>query len=518
MKAKCLIITDEPDVIKIEGNSDRVQILAPEDYIDRKQIAGLGRLRDSRIINLCSDYDYLSMGYYCSLLAEARGHRCIPSVNKMIDLNWKRLTQSAIPELNAILTKYYKPTETDEIGRTFLIYFGRCERADLEPLARRLFDLFRMPLLSCQIKLADKGWVIKEIEPLALSDLPVEKHAVFNKFLSQYMGRAWITPKQTATPKFWLAVLVNPEEKMPPSDKGALDMLIKVGKKMNITVELITKDDMATLMEYDALYIRETTAIDHHTYRFAHKAEQEGIPCVDDTQSIIRCTNKVFLAEILDKSDLKTPKTTIIDKKLAKAIEKTLEFPVIIKIPDGSFSRGVVKASNLAEYREKTSKMFADSDILLVQDYVPSDFDWRIGVLDGQPLFACKYFMARGHWQIYNHDNKKKKAETGGFETFPIEKAPKAVVDAALQACALIGNGLYGVDLKERDDGIYIIEVNDNPSIDRGVEDKYLGEELYVRLLNYFQKLIDEGYKGNGTEYVTRDEKSAHDRAKIAAA
>lgn len=515
MKAKCLIITDEPEVLALDKDEDRIQIIAPEDYIDRKQIAALGSLRDAKIINLCSDYEYLSMGYYCSLLAEARGHRCIPSVNNMIALNWKRLTQAAIPELNAILAKHYKPADSDEIGRTFLVYFGRCEKDEMEPLARRLFDLFRMPLLSCQIKLNGKGWTIKEIEPMALSDLPIEKHKVFNKFLMQYLGRAWITPKQSTAPKFWLATLMNPEEKMPPSDKGALDMLIKTGKKMNITVDLITKDDMATLLEYDALFIRETTAIDHHTFRIAHKAEQEGIPVIDDTRSIIRCANKVFLAELLDGTELKMPETMIIDRKLSKLIEKSLEFPVIIKVPDGSFSRGVVKAANVTEYREKTAKLFADSDILLIQEFVPSDFDWRIGVLNGEPLFACKYFMARGHWQIYNHDHKKKKVEAGTFETVSIEQAPKAVVNAALKACAQIGRGLYGVDLKEREDGIYIIEVNDNPNIDRGVEDKYLGEELYVRILNHFQKMIDEGYKGNALEAPMPKEK---DRLKTAAA
>jgi hypothetical protein len=28
-----------------------------------------------------------------------------------------------------------------------------------------------------------------------------------------------------------------------------------------------------------------------------------------------------------------------------------------------------------------------------------TDFDWRIGVLDRQPIFASKYFMSQGHWR-----------------------------------------------------------------------------------------------------------------------
>ena len=63
---------------------------------------------------------------------------------------------------------------------------------------------------------------------------------------------------------------------------------------MGLGVELIGKGDFDQLAEYDALWIRETTRIDHHTYRFAKRAEQEGMPVIDNTTSIVRCTNKVY--------------------------------------------------------------------------------------------------------------------------------------------------------------------------------------------------------------------------------
>ena len=40
----------------------------------------------TRIINLCDTEYYLSRGYYCSLLAESRQHRVLPSVNTINDL------------------------------------------------------------------------------------------------------------------------------------------------------------------------------------------------------------------------------------------------------------------------------------------------------------------------------------------------------------------------------------------------------------------------------------------------
>jgi glutathione synthase/RimK-type ligase-like ATP-grasp enzyme len=58
--------------------------------------------------------------------------------------------------------------------------------------------------------------------------------------------------------------------------------------------ELIEKEDYGRLAEFDALFIRETTGVNHHTYRFARRAEAEGLVVVDDPQSILKCTNKVY--------------------------------------------------------------------------------------------------------------------------------------------------------------------------------------------------------------------------------
>jgi len=111
-------------------------------------------------------------------------------------------------------------------------------------------------------------------------------------------------------------------------------------------------------------------------------------------------------------------------------------------------------------------------------------------VLNREPLYACKYYMSRGHWQIYNH-NAKGAAKSGGFETMPVREAPSDVIKLALRATAPIGDGLYGVDLKQSSDRLAVIEVNDNPSIDAGIEDAYLGEDLYRRIMDEFLKRME---------------------------
>jgi len=124
--------------------------------------------------------------------------------------------------------------------------------------------------------------------------------------------------------------------------------------------------------------------------------------------------------------------------------------------------------------------------LLIAQEYLYTEYDWRIGVLGREPLYACQYFMSRGHWQIINHDAPSRAAREGGFHTVPLEAVPPDVVRLALKATRPIGDGLYGVDIKLAGRHPVVIEVNDNPSIDAGVEDRVLGEALYLRIMREF--------------------------------
>jgi glutathione synthase/RimK-type ligase-like ATP-grasp enzyme len=97
-------------------------------------------------------------------------------------------------------------------------------------------------------------------------------------------------------------------------------------------------------------------------------------------------------------------------------VGKLFGLPVVLKLPDSTFSRGVVKAKTPEELEQHLDEILKESDLAIAQEYMPSDFDWRIGVLDGKPLYACKYFMARGHWQIYNWGSDTKKGQEGDFD------------------------------------------------------------------------------------------------------
>lgn len=98
--------------------------------------------------------------------------------------------------------------------------------------------------------------------------------------------------------------------------------------------------------------------------------------------------------------------------------------------------------------------------------------------------------MAKKHWQIIKRDAVGKRSY-GNEETIPVELVPKHVIKTALKIANLIGNGLYGVDLKQIDNQCYVIEVNDNPSIDSGIEDSLMKDELYTRIMQVFLKRME---------------------------
>ncbi|MCI5062478.1 MAG: RimK family alpha-L-glutamate ligase, partial [Algiphilus sp.] len=170
-------------------------------------------------------------------------------------------------------------------------------------------------------------------------------------------------------------------------------------------------------------------------------------------------------------------------------VEARLGLPCVLKQPDSAFSRGVVKAETRQELQSALERLLSGSDLIVAQGFVPTAFDWRVGILAGVPLYVCRYHMAEAHWQIVRHGPEGKKDE-GNTDTLPVEAAPPALLRTAVAAARVIGDGLYGVDIKQVGNRFMVIEVNDNPSIDGGIEDEVLGEALYDRIMAEFARRV----------------------------
>src|ERR1700759_3576878 len=118
-------------------------VVTAQDYL--KEPVGADDER-THVINLCRSYKYLGTGYYVSLLAEARGHKVIPSVRTVNDLRRRSLYGLHIDDLNEKLETFLPARGRDTTDFGVLMYFGETAFPDLQDLARQIFDHFPCPL------------------------------------------------------------------------------------------------------------------------------------------------------------------------------------------------------------------------------------------------------------------------------------------------------------------------------------------------------------------------------------
>jgi len=441
----------------------------------------------TRIINLCDTEYYLSKGYYCSLLAEARNHIAFPTVKTINELRFS----NEETDTTILIFKELKDFKINNDFEEYFIYFGKINEPKLKKIAEKLFLRHPAPLLKITV-LKDNNITRFTLKRVSFSTLSIKNKEIFLTCLKEFINTVWRIGGAKKQHRWEMAILVNPLEKNPPSNKEAISKLIKAAAKLGINADVLTIEQLQNISHYDALFIRETTSIDHHTYRLAVNAENTGLVVLDDPTSILRCCNKVYLHDAFSYQNISCLKTKVIADKSSETIsnlEKTFTYPMVLKMPEGSFSDGVFKVDNKKDLIVRLIEIFKTSALVLVQEYLFTDYDWRIGVLNGRAIFACKYKMANNHWQIYNHNAKR--FFSGGFETLPTFEVPKIVLETALKSCKIIGNGLYGVDIKQVSNQAYVLEVNDNPNIDNKVEDAYLGDELYMQIMAEFCRRLE---------------------------
>ena len=158
------------------------------DYLEHRY----GERTPKLVINLSDEYGYNSEGYYCSLLAQARGHRVLPGVETL-----NKLESGAGIRMNSNLQQLChqwieRNRITDEIWQ-LNIYFGTCREKGLEKIARFIFDHYPCPILRVTMNNHIPDGTIRYTldgsdpvetstaytEPVKISDVRVVKARVF---------------------------------------------------------------------------------------------------------------------------------------------------------------------------------------------------------------------------------------------------------------------------------------------------------------------------------------------------
>jgi glutathione synthase/RimK-type ligase-like ATP-grasp enzyme len=484
---RLLIVVNNPQEwpLQVPG----VELVPARAYLGNPAYADLDR---AKVFNCCRSYRYQSIGYYVSLLAAARGHKPIPDIPTIQDMKSPTVVRLLSEDLEELIQESLSDIRSHRF--TLSIYFGKNLASRYDRLSAQLFKLFEAPFVRAEF-VHDERWALQSLGPIAARDIPDAHRPFVVEVASQFFAGRRPSHRPRFVERYELAILFDPQATDLSSDSKAIDQFIEAAEALRIGTEVINKEDYARVAEFDALFIRETTSVNHHTYRFARRAAAEGLVVVDDPESILKCTNKVYLAELLDRRRIPTPRTLIVHRDNVDQVIPILGLPCILKQPDSAFSQGVIKADSAAEVEAGVEALLERSDLVIAQEFLPTPFDWRIGIFDGKPLYACQYFMAPRHWQIINRQGDDD-SRYGRVKTLPVELAPRRVVNTALKAAQLIGNGLYGVDLKQLGTRCAVIEINDNPTIQSGVEDAILKDTLYSRIMEVFLQRLERRRQG----------------------
>ncbi len=274
-----------------------------------------------------------------------------------------------------------------------------------------------------------------------------------------------------------------------PREEAALYNFKNAAEKAGHQFNFLFRENIAEIPKYNAVFIRATTDPLFTAYIVSKTAWELGLKVVDDPESIKICANKIHQYALFEKYNVPRIPTVFLSKddlhhKQIKEIFDTLGKPAVIKAPYTSFSRYVEKAACETSFRDVTKRFFKKSDVLAIQKFTPTAFDWRVGVLNNDTLYVCKYMIPKGKWKHGAKLRGKPTVVWGRTVAVGKQKVPERLKEVALKACSVIGKGLYGVDLKEVDGDFVVVEVNDNPSIYAGYEDSK-DKDIYQRIINY---------------------------------
>jgi glutathione synthase/RimK-type ligase-like ATP-grasp enzyme len=486
-----LIVVDNPHEWRLQIPG--VSVVAARAYLTDPEYA---EGRSVKVFNLCKSYRYQSLGYYVSLLAEARGHKPLPRTTTIEDMKSRHLARFLTEELDERIQRDLAPIKSETFDLS--IYFGRNTAHRYDVLCQQLFRLIPAPLLRITFERLPGRWRIRSVRPIAASDIPPQHADFVVEAATGYFQGRFRHARKKVEPRFSLAILTDPGNPEPPSDEKALKHFEAAAESVGFEVEFITSEDRGRLAEFDALFIRDTTSVNHYTYRFARRAAAEGLVVIDDPESILKCSNKVYLAELLGRHGVPMPRTLMVHRDNVSQIIPTLSLPVVLKQPDSAFSLGVIKVESEQELLQRAPELLSRSELIVAQEWLPTEFDWRVGIIDRRPLYVCKYFMAPGHWQIISREGDKEPTE-GPWTALSVGEAPEEVVRMAVKAAGLIGDGFYGVDLKQIGNRVVVIEINDNPSVDSGVEDGVMKEALYREIVGTILRRVEQRKRGTPT-------------------
>ena len=173
------------------------------------------------------------------------------------------------------------------------------------------------------------------------------------------------------------------------------------------------------------------------------------------------CVNKWRTYQTLKKLNINQPKTELIahPEDGPEALKRLgTKYPVVLKTITGTHGIGVIlveSENQLGPITQLLYKMDDEIDVLL-QEYIPTDYDVRVIVANSEPIIQMKRFIGKDF----------RSNVTQGGAAAPI-KLTQLEINESIKAAQAVDGILVGVDFipsKNREkDPPYFLEVNSSP-------------------------------------------------------
>ncbi len=196
----------------------------------------------------------------------------------------------------------------------------------------------------------------------------------------------------------------------------------------------------------------------------AKTLEYEGYTLINSTECHLNCSSKWYNQILFERAGVRTPQTVLVAHKegAREAFEKLeADFPIILKTSNGSRGVGVVWIESLKSLEAITQLLYRENEYidLILQEYIPIEYDVRVIVVEGDVVGAMKRPVPKGDFR----SNVAQGSEPVAHELTGRE------IEESIKAAKSVGGSVTGVDFmpaKDREaESPYFIEVNSTPGL-----------------------------------------------------
>lgn len=256
---------------------------------------------------------------------------------------------------------------------------------------------------------------------------------------------------------------------------------IKVGEAFVVDDDL--NDDKMVIYNYDGdsndleveasrtcCFVRGGSLVDISGQGLIKSIEESGVFMINRLTAMEQCQNKFSTSITLQKNDIPHPKTALVtNEESIDVVHKKIggKFPIVIKTITGAEGIGVMIVDSMASMKSVLQGLWKYNAELILQEYMPIDFDVRTLVLDG------KIFASVKRLKTNSSDFRTNKALGNETEPYILNQKEK---DLVLQAANTSGCYYSGVDHVIVNGKVYILEVNGSPGSGASSYMSYYGD------------------------------------------